>query len=129
MNFLRRMMYGRYGADQLGCAMLVVYLVLYVVSMFTRLWPLSVLSSLLAVACLYRMLSRNIPKRQRENARFLKITSRPRAWWRRRRMIHADKAHRYFKCPSCGQQLRVPRDKGKIKVTCRSCGTSFETKS
>ena len=29
----------------------------------------------------------------------------------------------------CGQQLRVPRGRGKITVTCRSCGASFQEKS
>ena len=49
--------------------------------------------------------------------------------FRLRRTIHRDKDHRYFKCPNCGQQLRVPRGKGKITVTCRNCGVSFEEKS
>lgn len=31
--------------------------------------------------------------------------------------------------PSCGQQLRVPKGKGKITVTCRSCGAVFQEKS
>jgi len=48
---------------------------------------------------------------------------------RLRRTIHRDKEHCYFKCPNCGQQLRVPRGKGKITVTCRSCGAVFEEKS
>ena len=40
-----------------------------------------------------------------------------------------DREHRYFKCPSCGQQMRVPRGKGRITVHCRSCGATFEEKS
>jgi transcription elongation factor Elf1 len=37
-----------------------------------------------------------------------------------------DKEHRYFKCPGCGQRLRVPRGKGRISINCRSCGAAFE---
>ena len=40
-----------------------------------------------------------------------------------------DPDHRYFKCPNCGQQMRVPRGKGRITVHCRSCGATFEEKS
>ena len=43
--------------------------------------------------------------------------------------VFRDKEHRYFRCPNCGQYLRVPRGKGKINVTCRNCGASFEEKS
>ena len=50
-------------------------------------------------------------------------------WFKLRRTIHRDKEHRYFKCPNCGQQLRVPRGKGKITINCRNCGVSFEEKT
>ena len=40
-----------------------------------------------------------------------------------------DEAHKYFKCPVCGQHLRVPRGAGKIRVTCRVCGAQFEENS
>ena len=43
-----------------------------------------------------------------------------------RRTMAQDKDHRYFKCPNCGQQLRVPKGKGKLNITCRNCGVSFE---
>ncbi len=49
-------------------------------------------------------------------------------WFHLRRTMHRDKEHRYFRCPSCGQQLRVPKGKGKITVTCRSCGAVFQEK-
>ena len=50
-------------------------------------------------------------------------------WFHLRRTMHRDKEHRYFRCPSCGQQLRVPKGKGKITVTCRSCGASSRKKA
>ena len=78
---------------------------------------------------LFRTFSRNPVRRRAENAKFLKIAGPALQWFRLRRTIHRDKEHCYFKCPNCGQQLRVPRGKGKITVTCRSCGAVFEEKS
>ncbi len=31
------------------------------------------------------------------------------------------------KCPVCGTSLRLPSGKGKLRVTCTSCGEKFET--
>lgn len=31
-----------------------------------------------------------------------------------------------IKCPNCDSKLRVPRNKGKISITCPKCSTSFE---
>lgn len=129
MNFLRRWMYGRNGVDQLGMFTLALYLILDLVLFFTRWWPLSLVLTPLAFLFLFRAISRNLPRRRRENQWFLDRLAPYRQWWRRRRLAHTDKAHCYFKCPSCGQQLRVPRGNGKIRVTCRSCGASFEKKS
>jgi len=38
-------------------------------------------------------------------------------------------AYYYFKCPTCGQSMRLPRGLGKVEITCRSCASRFETKS
>lgn len=121
-------MYGRYGGDNLGRALLAAYFVLYLVGLLARWDALCVLSLLPAGWCVFRSLSRNIPKRRRENDKYLALTSPLRGWLRRRRQRRADKAHCYFKCPNCGQQLRVPRVSGKMKITCRACGTVFEEK-
>lgn len=29
-------------------------------------------------------------------------------------------------CPKCGVHYKIPKGKGKIRVTCKSCGTQFE---
>lgn len=129
LNWLRKFMCGRYGADQFSTCLMAVYVALAVLSLFPPLAFLGWLTLPLAVYTLFRMLSKNIARRSAENARFLELTDPLRRWFRLRRTISRDKEHRYFKCPNCGQQLRVPRGKGKITVTCRSCGVSFEEKS
>ncbi len=128
-NALQRFMYGRYGNDQLNLFLIVLYLILYVVNLFIRSSLLYWVTTILLVLALFRLLSRNLEKRAAENSRFMKVAGPALSWLRLHRTMLRDKEHRYFRCPNCGQQLRVPRGKGKITVTCRSCGTSFQAKS
>lgn len=128
-NAIQRFMYGRYGNDQLNIFLLIFYLVLYVIYVATHLGILYWLSIAVFVWGLFRMLSRNHARRRAENAKFMQIVGPAIRWFHLRRTIHRDKEHVYFKCPSCGQQLRVPRGRGKITVTCRSCGAVFQEKS
>ena len=128
-NAIQRFMYGRYGNDQLNLFLMGLYLLLYLVFIFVRIELLYWVGFALLFITLFRMLSRNIPRRQMENARFMRAAGPLLSWIHLRRTIRRDKEHVYFKCPSCGQQLRVPRGKGKITVTCRGCGASFQEKS
>ena len=128
-SWMSRFMAGRYGGDQLNLFLIVLYLVFSVVFLFTRLLAFELLGTVVLVLSLYRALSRSLERRRAENARFLQ-TVRPvwRRWMGFRARAH-DKEHRYFKCPNCGQQMRVPRGKGRITVHCRACGAAFEEKS
>lgn len=128
-NAIRRFMYGRYGNDQLNLFLLLLYLLLYLVFLFTGLEPLYWVGSIVLFIALFRLLSRSIERRRAENAKFMRAAGPFLSWLRLRRTIRRDKEHVYFKCPSCGQQLRVPRGKGQITVTCRACGASFQEKS
>ena len=128
-NALQRFLYGRYGSDQLNLFLMVSYLVLLLLSVLPGLGVLEFVSFALVAVTLFRTLSRNLPARRAENAKFLKLVGPVTRWYRLQRTILRDKEHRYFKCPNCGQQLRVPRGKGKISVNCRSCGSRFEKKS
>lgn len=125
---IQRFMYGRYGNDQLNLFLMMLYLLLYLVLVITKLELLYWVGLALLSCTLFRFLSRNIPRRRAENLRFMRAAGPIMSWLRLRRNIRRDKEHVYFKCPSCGQQLRVPRGKGKITVTCRACGASFQEK-
>ena len=129
MNFFRKLMYGRYGSDQLSFFLLILYVVLILLSGLPHLGILSWVALAVLLWDLYRMFSRRIDRRRAENARFLALTGPAVRWLKMRRTIWRDKEHRYFKCPNCGQYLRVPRGKGKITVNCRNCGVSFEETS
>ncbi|MBQ3556861.1 MAG: hypothetical protein IJA11_03575 [Oscillospiraceae bacterium] len=128
-NMIQRFMYGRYGVDQLGRALLYTGLVLLGLSVLTGSQVANGLSLAMYAVVLFRMMSRNHAARRRENESYLRrsapITRRVRLW----RSMLRDKEHRYFKCPGCKKYLRVPRGKGRIAITCRSCGCQFTKES
>ena len=126
---LQQFMMGRAGGDQLSLTLLGSSIVFNLLSSLLDLGIFYWLSMICMCYALFRMLSRNVSKRRAENARFLTLI-RPlkrRAASLRNQM--KDKEHRYFRCPNCKQQMRVPKGKGRIQVTCRSCGVTFEEKS
>ena len=73
---LAKLMYGRYGVDQLGRAMLIFALVLCVLSLFVprRLSGIIYYISLILIILMYiRMFSKNIQKRYQENNKYLSL--------------------------------------------------------
>ena len=128
-NAIQRFMYGRYGTDQFGQFLFGTAVVLTILNLLLHSSLLLLLADVVIFYALFRMLSRNTYKRREENAKFLKKANPAIKWLRMQQTIRKDKDHRYFKCPNCSQYLRVPRGKGKITVTCRSCGASFQEKS
>ncbi len=128
-NAIQRFMYGRYGNDQFGFFLLGLSVVLSLLASLFDLGLLNLLAEVAIIYALFRMFSRNTYKRREENAKFMRRFNPFLKWFRLQQTMRKDKAHRYFKCPNCSQYLRVPRGKGKITVTCRSCKASFQEKS
>ena len=122
-------MAGRYGTDQLNNTMIITYVVLYLISIFTRWSVLYWIALVLVFVTLFRTMSRRLDRRRAENAKFLQLVRPLSRKLKNLKVRIRDKDHRYFKCPNCKQQMRVPRGKGRITVHCRSCGATFEEKS
>ena len=125
-----RFMVGRYGADQLSRFLSYVALGLIVINFFVKTDILWYLAVILIVIQYYRTFSRQIEKRRRENAWYLRKTYALRNGfknWRDRRSQSKD--YVFFRCSACKSMLRVPRGKGKIRVTCRKCGNVFERRT
>jgi len=128
---MRRFMQGRYGMDDLNRCLYWTFLVLFILELIIPFRPvksvLSWLTFIIIIVEFYRMLSRNIPKRYSENLKFLDMTAGLRKALRINRKKFDDrKTYRYFKCPGCGQEVRVPKGKGHIRITCPKCRRSFE---
>ena len=119
---LRRFMAGRYGSDKLNMAILIAGVVMWLISMFI---PHSGIRLLMLLAyyflmgwAIFRMLSRNTYKRYQEKRKYLQFVEKLK-----------DREHRYYDCPRCRQQIRVPRGKGKIAITCPKCKEKFIKKT
>lgn len=119
---LRRFMMGRYGSDKLNTALLVAGVVISLISALVPFWSVKLFSMILCYilmfTAIFRMMSRNTYKRYRENRKYLQFIERIK-----------DRQHRYYDCPRCRQQVRVPRGKGKISITCPKCKEKFIKKT
>lgn len=136
-NSLIRFMYGRNGMDQLNRALFWVYIgICFVRAIFSAVLESTVFAAIFgillnvtAVVLLFRMFSKNLPKRRAENQAWIN-------WWYSfksrqtgARARHADKDHKYFTCKSCKTICRVPVGKGKIVITCPKCGSKIQRKT
>ena len=126
-------MAGRNGNDALNRFLIVMALVLMLFSFFVPAAISRILYFLFLAALIYayyRMLSRNLYKRQAENAWYWNKRNQFLGSFRllKERWVQR-KDYRFFSCPSCHTTLRVPRGRGKIKIVCRKCGNSFVRKS
>ncbi|MFA6941727.1 MAG: hypothetical protein WCQ54_12255 [Clostridiaceae bacterium] len=126
---LVQFMYGRYGADQLYYALIVIGLILIVVNSFSHSTIMETLIWVLLILMTYRSFSRNIYKRRSENDKFLIIWNPVKAKVSLTiRRIREIKTHRYRKCPNCKKVLRLPIKKGKHTAKCPCCHNEFEVR-
>lgn len=135
---LQTFMIGRNGVDNLGRFVLVVAVVLLLLGAFVPDGTAGAVLSYLALAAIvygyFRMFSRNVGKRYRENCAYLRLSRKISAPFKRAGKQAEErkkygKTHHIYRCKNCGQSLRVPKGKGTVKVTCPKCGASFTTKS
>ena len=137
---LRKFMAGRYGADELNKFLTVCGWVLlmlgFVLSGIQRSVTqalgsaLVMISWVLLILSIFRTLSKNTRKRASENYRYFVCKNRVLAWWKGLKTRWQDrKVHRYFRCPRCKATVRVPKGKGKIRITCPKCKNQFIKKT
>ena len=128
--WLQRFMYGRYGADQLNMALMILFLVIALTTPLLKNNLPLILNLVLLVLIYLRMFSRNISKRYAENQKFLKIWNPIRNKFRFT-MKHTKerKDYRFYKCPNCKQKVRVPKGRGEITITCPKCHTKFDKRT
>ncbi|NLC44877.1 MAG: hypothetical protein GX783_11450 [Clostridiales bacterium] len=129
-SWLQRFMYGRYGQDDLSRFMIILALIFSVLSIFTKWVLLNSLGMVLIFLIAFRMFSRNTTARAQENYGYLRMRGKVIQFFKNIKLrLSQRNTHRFYRCPSCKQQLRVPRGKGLITIRCPKCKTSFEKKT
>lgn len=122
----RRFMVGRYGTDELNRFLLTAVLVMILGNVFARNRLVFWLEVICLILCYFRMFSRNTGRRFQENQVYLRWRFYVGEWFRNLKFrIQEGRRYKIFKCPGCGQKIRIPRGHGKIQIRCRKCGREF----
>ena len=131
---MQQFMTGRYGIDQLYRALLWFYLAVMLIGAILartvdiRIYTAVMLLSLLIIIyAFFRVFSKNIEKRRKENAKWMSFTGKIKKRFR----IFKDrwkfrKTHIFRKCPQCKAVLRLKKIKGSHNVTCPHCRKQFK---
>lgn len=140
MNFLK----GSYGFDMFSVFLIFISAILNIWD-FTKFLGIA----LVLLAC-YRAFSKDIFRRKMELTKFTSFTNKflgkfgkklPKsmpnlnmnslatAFYQLKMGLTQRKQYKIIKCPSCKQQLRLPRGKGKIIVTCKKCANKFDSRT
>ncbi len=136
-------MYGRNGIDNLYHFLFWSVIGMSFINLFISAeskWVLTGIQTLVLIYTFYRVFSRNVYRRQKENQIYMsavnkirqlfrtitrKVTSKfalSKNKWRDR------KTHVYKKCPQCKNTLRFEKVKGKHIAACPCCDHRFEVK-
>ena len=127
---LARFMVGRNGVDDLARFESWFVLVVLILSIFTRSGLLDLIAIAFIVHMYFRVFSRNVSKRYEENQKFLNFRYNWTVKWnRKKKHFEQRKMYKFYKCPMCRQEVRVPRGHGKICITCPKCREEFIRRS
>ena len=133
-------MCGRNGIDSLYHFLFLVIILLTFISFFVETWILPTISTFILIYNIYRVFSKNVYRRQRENQIYLNCVGKVRRLYQRiKRSItrkisltknkwHDRNTHIYKRCPSCKNTLRLPKVKGKHTAACPCCDNRFDVK-
>lgn len=138
-----RFFQGIYGLDFLS-------LLLLLLSFILNIWqPTRLLSVIPLFIAVYRTLSRDIYKRKNEYNRFrmwankflskiglsipdnlsnINSTNMSGLIYRLKYDINQRKKYKTVICPGCKKKLKLPRGRGKVIITCKTCNTEFKAK-
>lgn len=123
-------MVGRYGNDELNRFLSGAILILIVINLFARTKVLFVLEVALLIWIYFRMFSKKTGRRFWENQMYLRLRFQVTEGWKKwPARVREARQYKIFRCPNCGQKLRIPRGHGKISIHCRRCGHEFTGKS
>lgn len=97
---------------------MIVCVICFIVNMFIGSIVLTFIAYGTWLFVIFRMFSKNIYARNRENDKYLNFFSPLSRWLKLKLMSKQDPSNKYFSCPKCKQMVRVPKGHGTVVVTC-----------
>lgn len=123
-------MQGRNGTDALYGFILILCTALIIIGIFLNGIAEAIVNVLyitLFAYALFRVFSKNLYKRRKENADFLRFIKNFKAFFRLQRdRIRDRKTHVYRRCKKCKSVLRLPKKAGEHQVCCPCCSHRFK---
>ena len=121
---------GRYGMDAFSGSLLITALFALLLSSISNLWFISLYAIFPLVWGIIRCFSKKISKRESELDAFISMEDRRKENAALRKQKWTDrKTHRYFRCKYCDTVFRVPKGKGKVRITCPGCREQYTKKT
>lgn len=129
---LARFFYGRYltyGTDRMTVVLFAVCILLSIVNLFLGSIIIHLLETAIFVYAVWRLFSKNIYARQKENRKVVAVTDRFLSFFKlQKRKFNERDTHIFKTCPNCKATLRLPRKRGHHTVKCPKCRTDFKVK-
>lgn len=117
-NFLK----GRNGSDELTKFALYISLFFAIIGYISNNLILNILALIGILYANFRVFSRNLDSRIKENLSYKKIVNKiKKEIIKKKNRIFGKDGYKYFACKSCSNELRIPKGKGKLKVKCPHC--------
>lgn len=133
-------MSGRNGIDNLYHFLFWIIIILTILNLFFKSWVVSSIEFLLLAYVVFRVFSKNVYRRQKENQIYLQCLGKLSSLYTRIKRYVASKVdllknrwrdrktHVYKKCPRCKKTLRLPKEKGKHTAACPCCDARFNVR-
>ncbi len=119
-NFMRF----RYGIDELYKFLLYLYLAITIINLFLSSRLFSIMELLLFIIIIYRVFSKNISKRKKENDRYIMLKNKILKPFKNLKRNFNDRDYYvYRRCHNCKTTLKlpIPEKRGMKYVKCPKC--------
>lgn len=118
INWYQRLMYHRYGVDELYYFLFKIVIILVIMSLFSSSLYLHIIEIVLLSIMIFRKYSKNRGKRKEENTKYLLLRKKIKKKWRK-----TDTDYIYKKCRKCKTILRLPlpSTRGIKHTKCPEC--------
>lgn len=129
---LRNFMFGRNGVDKLTYGLLIIYCIFAGVKIFFRSFPktyivMTVIQYAFLGYIIFRVMSRNLQKRYKENFAFEKFLNLLKPHIQHIKLRYKfRKTHCFRTCKHCGEFLRLKKGRGKRKIICPKCKSELK---